>query len=142
MSASTPACYPPGTFKILEPRTFAGFQFNTSTVLYPEWPVSALPHVDIGTQKAVATALFNLSSLGGNATNAQYLSAASVATFQARGFPLTISVFLVSLSRIVIPRSLRLPSQRPIQSYRALPSRAEALLTLLPPSSSSAPRKL
>ena len=79
VSRSTPYCYPAGTFKILEPQTFSGFQFNSSTVLYPEWPVAALPHVDVATQKAVATALFALNYSRSDHVN--FTRLAQVATF-------------------------------------------------------------
>jgi hypothetical protein len=49
VNTSTITCFPPGTFKILDPKPASvlppGFPFNSSTVVYPEWPVSALPHV-------------------------------------------------------------------------------------------------
>jgi serine/threonine protein kinase len=79
VSRSTPYCYAAGTFKILEPKTFPGFQFNSSTVLYPEWPVAALPHVDVATQKAVATALFALNY--SRTDHASFTRLAQVATF-------------------------------------------------------------
>ena len=78
VSQSTPYCYAAGTFKILEPQQFPGFQFNSSTQLYPEWPVAALPHVDVATQKAVATALFAMDYR--NDTQ-NYTTLAAVATF-------------------------------------------------------------
>ena len=78
VSASTPYCYAAGTFKILEPQQFPGFQFNSSTQLYPEWPVAALPHVDVATQKAVATALFAMDY---RADPQNYTKLAQVATF-------------------------------------------------------------
>lgn len=43
--------------KYLGTKTFAGFPFFSSTRLYPEWPVAALPHVDSDTVKLVALAL-------------------------------------------------------------------------------------
>ena len=78
VSASTPYCYAAGTFKILEPQQFPGFQFNSSTQLYPEWPVAALPHIDVATQKAVATALFAMDY---RLDPQNYTKLAQVATF-------------------------------------------------------------
>ena len=78
VSASTPACFPPNTFKILEPKTFPGFQFNSSTVLYPEWPVAAMPWVNTVTQELVAEALFALNY---SADPSKYTTAAAISTF-------------------------------------------------------------
>ena len=72
-------CFPPGTFKILEPTVPAGSLFNSSTrEVWPEWPLAAMPHVDMGIQKAVAQALF---ALGADASMAQYTAPARLATF-------------------------------------------------------------
>lgn len=58
-SAGGPACFPPGTFRVLDPKPAQGssFPFATSTQLWPEWPLGAMPHVDAPTQSAVAAAL-------------------------------------------------------------------------------------
>ena len=79
VSASTPACFPAGTFKILEPKpAVPGFQFNSSTELYPEWPVATLAHVDVPTQKALARALFALDY---TQDPQNYTKGASISTF-------------------------------------------------------------
>ena len=58
----------------------AGFPFNSSTIVYPEWPVAALPHVGQTVQKAVAQALMALNSTTGSPT-ATYTTAAKISTF-------------------------------------------------------------
>jgi ABC-type phosphate/phosphonate transport system substrate-binding protein len=84
ITTSTITCFPPGTFKILDPKPSsvlpAGFPFNSSTMLYPEWPVAALPHVGQTVQKAVAQALMALNSTTGSPT-AAYTTAAKISTF-------------------------------------------------------------
>jgi hypothetical protein len=72
------ACYPEGTFKIIEPRTQPGYPFNSSTQLWPEWPLAALAHVDVDTQKAVAQALFDF---GSSALSLPYVVPGRVASF-------------------------------------------------------------
>jgi serine/threonine protein kinase len=72
------ACYPAGTFKIIGPRLQAGYPFNTSTQLWPEWPVAALAHVELDTQKAVAEALF---AFGRSAVSLPYVIPGRVASF-------------------------------------------------------------
>ncbi len=47
--------------KVLQPRTHARFPFLSSTRLYPEWPMAALPHVDNDLVKAVSRALLSMS---------------------------------------------------------------------------------
>ncbi len=49
-----------------------------STELYPEWPLAALSHVDVDTQKAVANALF---ALGADGSTLQFTRPARIATF-------------------------------------------------------------
>jgi ABC-type phosphate/phosphonate transport system substrate-binding protein len=71
-------CYPAGTFKILEPRLVAGYPFNSSTQLWPEWPVAALPHVDVAIQKAVTQALFEF---GTAAASLPFAALGEVASF-------------------------------------------------------------
>jgi ABC-type phosphate/phosphonate transport system substrate-binding protein len=67
-------CFPPGTFKVLEPQMLDGNPFPSSTrELWPEWPLAAMPHVDVTTQKAVTGALF---ALGGANSTLQYAAAA------------------------------------------------------------------
>lgn len=60
--------------KYLGVKNIPGFPFNSSTQLYPEWPVAALPHVDANTIKMVAEALqaitpnSTIATIGGYAT--------------------------------------------------------------------------
>ena len=77
----TPPCFPLNTFKILEPKAGlpASFPFNSSTQLFPEWPVAAMPHVDFNTQKLVAQALMAMDYRA--APSNASLSKAKVATF-------------------------------------------------------------
>ncbi len=44
--------------KVLNRQALAGFPYVVSTRLYPEWPVVALPHVDEGEVRRIASALF------------------------------------------------------------------------------------
>lgn len=44
--------------KILNQQALAGFPYVVSTRLYPEWPLVALPHVDEGDVRRIASALF------------------------------------------------------------------------------------
>lgn len=46
--------------RVLEPKVFPHFNFVTSTGLYPEWPVFALPHVEESLVRRVAAALLSL----------------------------------------------------------------------------------
>ncbi|MBB5319640.1 diguanylate cyclase domain-containing protein [Marinobacter oulmenensis] len=46
--------------RVLNPQRLRGFPFRASTRLYPEWPLVALPHVDNGVVRRVASALFAL----------------------------------------------------------------------------------
>ena len=71
-------CYPAGTFKLLEPRLAAGYPFNVSTQLWPEWPLSALAHVEQDIQKAVAAALFQF---GVSSLSLPYVVPGRVASF-------------------------------------------------------------
>jgi diguanylate cyclase (GGDEF)-like protein/PAS domain S-box-containing protein len=48
------------TVRVLAPQKFQGFPYLTTTRLYPEWPFSALPHVDRRLAREVAAALYNL----------------------------------------------------------------------------------
>ena len=45
---------------VIEPRAMNGFPFVTSTPLYPEWAVAAMPHVDNDTARRLASALLSL----------------------------------------------------------------------------------
>ncbi|KAK9812986.1 hypothetical protein WJX72_006830 [[Myrmecia] bisecta] len=49
-------------FKILSPRTFANYPYPTSTPLYPEWAVGALPHVTVPIRNAIFQALAALNA--------------------------------------------------------------------------------
>lgn len=62
MTLSSPPA--PETPRILEPTNFStvGFNFLSSSQLYPEWPLGAMPSIDERTVKAVATALLALNS--------------------------------------------------------------------------------
>lgn len=53
-----------GLLRILNPREHAGFPFQVSTDLYPEWPFVAMPHVDEATANRIAATLLTLP-LGG-----------------------------------------------------------------------------
>ena len=46
--------------KVINSQNISGFPFKTSTRLYPEWPFTAMPHVDENLAKHVAAALFLL----------------------------------------------------------------------------------
>ncbi|MEW6766022.1 MAG: diguanylate cyclase [Pseudomonadota bacterium] len=46
--------------RVLNPKRHEGFSLMSSTRLYPEWPVFALPHVDESLVRKVAAALFTL----------------------------------------------------------------------------------
>jgi PAS domain S-box-containing protein len=46
--------------KILESRNEQGFPFPTSTALYPEWPFTAMTHVDRDLARQVASALLSI----------------------------------------------------------------------------------
>jgi serine/threonine protein kinase len=53
-----------GLIKVLAPKDLGSdsmFPFQTSTLLYPEWPVAALRHVPNEVSKAVAAALFQIN---------------------------------------------------------------------------------
>lgn len=60
--------------KYLGVKNFPGFPFSSSTQLYPEWPVAAMPHVEADTIKLVAEALLaitpssRIATIGGYAT--------------------------------------------------------------------------
>ena len=47
-------------FKIIAPKTHAGFPFVCSTALYPEWPLAKVGHTPDGIAKAVVAALKTL----------------------------------------------------------------------------------
>ena len=49
-----------GQIKILNRQQLAGFPYATSTRLYPEWPLVALPHVNERVVRRVASALFSI----------------------------------------------------------------------------------
>ena len=49
-----------GTMKILEPRIEQDFPFPTSTSLYPEWPFTAMTHVDRDLARKVASSLLSI----------------------------------------------------------------------------------
>jgi PAS domain S-box-containing protein len=46
--------------KLINPMHFAGYPMLTSTRLYPEWPIFALPHVEREALRLFASALFSL----------------------------------------------------------------------------------
>lgn len=46
--------------EVVEPVTHPGFPFRTSTLLYPEWAVVALPHVDLDVSRRISAALLAL----------------------------------------------------------------------------------
>jgi hypothetical protein len=71
-------CFPEGTFKVLDARTYPDYPFPGGTQLYPEWPLGALSHITPDVQKAVAGALFEL---GTSPALLQYTDAARVSTF-------------------------------------------------------------
>ncbi|MFC7409359.1 EAL domain-containing protein [Hydrogenophaga atypica] len=50
----------PERISVVEPQTHTGFPLQSSTRLYPEWPVFALPHVDERMVRRVASALYAL----------------------------------------------------------------------------------
>ncbi|GAB4258184.1 MAG: hypothetical protein Kow0065_07780 [Methylomicrobium sp.] len=52
------------TLRVLNRQDLPGFPFATSTPLYPEWPVAALPQVDEETVRRVAAALLSLPDDG------------------------------------------------------------------------------
>ncbi|MFP4137386.1 MAG: diguanylate cyclase domain-containing protein [Halomonas sp.] len=75
-------------FRVINSQRFAGFPFEVSTRLFPEWPFIALPHVPAETVRQVAVALYSLSSdhpaaeaalLGGFAPPQDYLSVENLA---------------------------------------------------------------
>jgi signal transduction histidine kinase len=47
----------PDDVRLMNPKMYPNFSLLTSTALYPEWPVFALPHVDRETTRRYATAL-------------------------------------------------------------------------------------
>ena len=49
-----------GEIKLIQPWFHPAFPYRSSTRLYPEWPVFALPHVDERSVRHVAAALFSL----------------------------------------------------------------------------------
>ena len=50
----------PERVSVVEPQTHPGFRLQSSTRLYPEWPVFALPHVDERVVRRVASSLYAL----------------------------------------------------------------------------------
>lgn len=50
----------PSRLKVLNPKTYAGFPFQASTHLYPEWAFIALPHVNARSVRHVVSALLAL----------------------------------------------------------------------------------
>jgi signal transduction histidine kinase/CheY-like chemotaxis protein/HPt (histidine-containing phosphotransfer) domain-containing protein len=50
----------PADVKVLNPLEFVNFSLVTSTDIYPEWPVFAMPHVDQTTVRRFATALLSM----------------------------------------------------------------------------------
>ena len=73
---------------VVEPQTHAGFPLQSSTRLYPEWPVFALPHVDERMVRRVASALYALepehpavraAGIHGYTTPADYLPVENMA---------------------------------------------------------------
>ena len=48
--------------QVIDPLDIPSFPFQTSTILYPEWCLGALPHVNHQVAKAVAEALMQLNS--------------------------------------------------------------------------------
>lgn len=46
--------------EVVEPQSFAGFPFATTTPLYPEWAVVAMPHLDDNTARRLAAALLTM----------------------------------------------------------------------------------
>jgi serine/threonine protein kinase len=71
-------CFPDGTFKVLDARSYPDYPFPGGTQLYPEWPIGALSHISPDVQKAVAAALF---ALGTSSSTLQYTDAARISTF-------------------------------------------------------------
>ncbi len=49
-----------GSLKVINKQNLAGFPYLSSTRLYPEWPLVALPHVDEGLSRKVASLLLSL----------------------------------------------------------------------------------
>jgi diguanylate cyclase (GGDEF)-like protein/PAS domain S-box-containing protein len=49
-----------GMLKVINPQSLAGFPYVTSTRLYPEWPLVALPHVDDRTLSRLIASLHEL----------------------------------------------------------------------------------
>ncbi len=50
----------PKNFRILNPQPFASVPFTASTHLYPEWPLAAMAHVDLETQRQVTAVLLKM----------------------------------------------------------------------------------
>jgi diguanylate cyclase (GGDEF)-like protein/PAS domain S-box-containing protein len=57
------------TLKVLNQQNLPGYPFKSSTWLYPEWPIAAMPHTDRTLTNQVASALFALSAGGSPATD-------------------------------------------------------------------------
>lgn len=58
--------------RILDSKTVPGYPFPVSTTVYPEWAVSALPHVDPDLAMAVAQALFRINQTSPEAVAGTY----------------------------------------------------------------------
>lgn len=50
----------PGALEVVNPQTRPGYPVRTSTTLYPEWALAALPHVDEHTSRRVTAALLSM----------------------------------------------------------------------------------
>ena len=83
----------PERVSVVEPQTHPGFRLQSSTRLYPEWPVFALPHVDERVVRRVASALYALepenpavraAGIHGYTTPADYLPLENMASNAAR----------------------------------------------------------
>ncbi|CAK0768647.1 hypothetical protein CVIRNUC_003585 [Coccomyxa viridis] len=61
-----------GIFSYLDPRTWEGFPFATTTPLYPELVVAVMPHVAMSTRNRIAAALLNITPEMPEAVVGQY----------------------------------------------------------------------